>query len=373
MGTNRANASQDDQNPKVTPEIAAEAAVWVARLHGPSRSPKMEREFREWQARSAAHRHAFERTTDMWEAVPRVRLADAYASAKSSTNASTSWRASGADAPGGVGGYGRQGRRLCWASLLVVPVLAAAGFLIFRMSLQGDAYATKVGEQQLIVLDDGSRMTLNTDTKVRVKMHADRRSVEVDEGEALFEVAKDPRRPFVVRAGGSEVEALGTVFSVRLADGVAHLADKLAVTLVEGQVKVSADPSAGFGGLAPSSPVLMHAGERIQLAKLAIGDGRAQQQLDRPRMDRLLAWKRNEAVFEDVRLSDAIAEMNRYSRTKIILAGDAVLGQLRVSGQFRTGDNANFAQAVSALHGLTLRRDEGRGEGGERLELSLPH
>lgn len=373
MGRSPPNAPQDDQTPHVTPEVAAEAAVWVARLHGPSRSPKMEREFRAWQARSAAHRHAFERTTDMWEAVPRVSLADAYASANANASASASSRAPGVNAGGGGGGYDWRGRRLHLVPALVVPLLAAAAFLFFRTSVQGDAYATKVGEQQLIVLDDGSRMTLNTDTKVRVKMRTDRRAVEVEEGEALFEVAKDSQRPFIVRVGGTEVEAVGTVFSVRLADGGDHFAAKLAVTLVEGQVKVRADPSSWTGGLAPGNPVLMHAGERIQLAKIGPGDGGALQQLDRPRMDRVLAWKRNEAVFDDVRLSDAIAEMNRYSRTPITLRGDAALAQLRVSGQFKTGDNASFAQAISALHGLTLRKSGGKGGGEERLELSLPH
>ena len=80
----------------------------------------------------------------------------------------------------------------------------------------GDLYATKVGEQQLVVLDDGTRMTLNTDTRVRVEIGPDLRSVNVQAGEALFEVAKDPRRPFVVHVADSEVVALGTVFSVRL-------------------------------------------------------------------------------------------------------------------------------------------------------------
>ena len=355
--------AHDDRNVVVTPETAAEAAVWIARLHGPSRSPEMERKFREWQARSAAHRKAFEATTDVWEMVPRIGVADAFAAVQANAKSS----ASRDDARGGRGGYGAASARRRRLLALAIPLIAVAGFAGYRLTMQGDAYATGVGEQQLVVLADGSRMTLNTDTKVRVKLRDDRRSVEVEQGEALFEVAKDPHRPFVVRAGGTEVEAVGTVFAVRLADGGDRLADKLAVTLVEGVVNVRADPSAWVSGLAPKAPVVMHAGERIRLDKASMSEGQTRQQLDRPHMDRLLAWKQNKAVFDDVRLADAVAEMNRYSRMPIVLSGAASLADLHLSGQFATGDSLAFAQAICALHGLTLKQSP------ERLELSLPH
>ena len=82
----RIASEQDESRPsaaRLTPEIAAEASVWIARLHGPDRSLQMERECLAWQARSAAHRLAFERCTEVWEGVPGVRLADAYATAAS--------------------------------------------------------------------------------------------------------------------------------------------------------------------------------------------------------------------------------------------------------------------------------------------------
>jgi len=354
------NISRDDAEPKVTKEIAAEAAVWIAMLHGPRRSPKMESDFRAWQAQSAAHRRAFEATTDVWEAVPRIKLSDAYASLSSRPSASsTGWFRGGAI-------WQLRGRR--WPLLMALPLIAFGVAAYLRLSPSGDVYSTKVGDQQQVTLDDGSRMTLNTDTRVRVKVSADQRNVEVMQGEALFEVAKDPHRPFVVHAGGSEVVAVGTVFSVRLADGGEHLADALAVTLVEGKVVVRADPSAWTSALAPQTPVQMNPGDRVRLAKATpTGNGRPKEQLDRPPIDQLLAWKRSEAVFDDVALSDAVAEMNRYSRTPIALVGDASLSKLRVSGSFRTGDNAGFARNVCAVHGLKLQQRDGR------LELTIPH
>ncbi len=354
------NPSRDDTDPPVTKEIMAEAAVWIAMLHGPNRSPKMERDFREWQASSAAHRKAFERTTDVWEMVPRIRVQDAFAGVSSSR------AASGFDADGG--GYGLKRRRRRWPLLMLLPVTVVTALVFVRTSTGGTDYATKVGEQQLVVLDDGSRMTLNTNTQVHVSLGKTLRSVEVKQGEALFEVAKDSQRPFVVHAGGTEVEAVGTVFSVRVADGGDRRADALAVALVEGQVAVRPDPSAWTKGLSSATPILMKAGERLKLVKAAPATAtQDSQQLDRPRMDSLLAWKRSEADFDDVPLPDAVNEMNRYSRTPITLLDTGALAALRVSGQFHTGDNLSFARTISALHRLKLTERDGR------LELSLPH
>jgi transmembrane sensor len=347
--------SRDGPGPAVTSEIAAEAAVWIARLHGPDRSSVMERECLAWQARSAAHRLAFERCTDVWEAVPGVRLVDAYASAAPRRSASGA-----AGAVDRMAGLTR--RRWAFASMLAV-LIAGAGLSIHLWNDGGVFFATKVGEQQLVVLDDGTRMSLNTDTQVRVKMDAARRSVKVLAGEALFEVAKDARRPFVVRVADSEVEALGTVFSVRLVGGDPQVSNALAVTLIEGQVTVRPASVDGPQGIAPARPVLMQPGERIRLVK---SNGSASQQVDRPHIEQMVAWKRSEAVFDDVSLLDAVTEMNRYNRTPIVLLGDASLAQLRVSGLYRTGDSAGFARAVAALHGLHMR------EHGGRLELAIP-
>ena len=344
--------SRNVPDPAVTPEIAAEAAVWIARLHGPDRVPAMERECLAWQARSAAHRLAFERCTDVWEAVPRVRLADAYASASIRP----------ADRASKVG----QSTRSRWLLASTVAVLIVGFGLSAHFWSDGDVYATKVGEQQLIVLEDGTRMTLNTDTRIRVVMDRDLRSVNVQAGEALFEVAKDPRRSFVVRVADSEVVAVGTVFSVRLSGSAAHIAEALAVTLIEGKVTVRPASSDNAHGIAPAVPVLMQAGERMRLVSAGKSTGHATQQLDRPRIDQVIAWRRSEAVFDDVSLLDAVAEMNRYNRTPIVLLGDASLPKLRVSGLYRTGDSAGFAWAVAALHGLHVQEREGR------LELTSP-
>lgn len=342
----------DEGSPRVTRDIAAEAAVWIARLHGPDRSPQMERECREWQARSAAHRLAFERCTDTWEDVAGVTLGQAYAA----TGAQRAQREQREQ-----GGVHRRLSR--WVLPLGVAACVSLGAVALVLWRDMGVYTTGVGEQRVMVLDDGSRLSLNTRSRVRVDMDSRRRTVDVDEGEALFEVAKDPSRPFVVRVAGSEVVAHGTVFSVRWMPDRAEAGRALDVTLIEGQVTVQAEPGKA-GGLAPAAPVEMQPGDRVRLAPGP--DARAVQRVDRPRLEGVTAWKRNEAVFDDVVLSDAVAEMNRYDRTPVVLVGPASLGLLRVSGTFHLGDTTSFAYSVAHLHGLVVRARAGR------LELSNP-
>jgi len=340
---------------KVTPEIAAEAAVWVARLHGPSRTRQMEQEFRAWQASSPAHREAFERCTDVWQDIPRIGLATAY-------EALAAERAAAGPAP-------PVRRQAAWRWITASAVAGAAAVCaVLVLYWHGEnAYSTHVGEQRLVVLDDGSRMLLNTDTRLRVDFAAAQRTVEVSRGEAFFEVAKDARRPFVVRVAGSEVVAVGTAFSVRYAPGP-HAVDELTVTLVEGHVNVRPAGHPARDALAPPRPVLMEAGDRLQLDRPSPeAAAPVAERVDRPNVERLMAWRRSEAVFDNTPLAEAVAEMNRYNRTTIVLLDGLGSAGLRVSGLYRTDDIAGFVHAVSDLQGLKVREEPGR------LVIAKPH
>lgn len=331
---------------RVTPEIAAEAALWVARLHGPDRSPAMDAEFRSWQARSPVHREAFGRCTETWQDVSRISLATAFETI--ATQRPRSDRQ-------GVRGLTRR-----MAAAAALATVLAGGVMLAEHWREQGLYRTAVGEQRLIVLDDGTRMLLNTNTQVRVDYGSALRAVEVGSGEALFEVAKEVRRPFVVRVAGSEVVAVGTAFSVRFIDG-ADGGDALAVTLIEGQVNVRPATQGRDTGLASEQAMVLRPGDRLQLDRQARTLGSAQQRgLDRPNVDQVLAWKRREAVFQEASLPEAVAEMNRYSRTPVVLLDGLADSGLHVSGLFRTGDSAGFARAVAALHGLTLLEANGR-------------
>lgn len=330
--------------PVVSQEIAAEAAVWIARLHGPDRSTRMDRACQAWQARSPANRLAFERCTDLW--MDAAGLNRSSVASPSASRAQEDWQRAGQFQP------------RHWAVALTTALLV--GVLWLQPWRDVDTYATAVGEQRLVVLKDGTRMSLNTATKVRVEFGTAQRTVNVQGGEALFEVAKDTSRPFVVRAAGTEVTATGTAFVVRMAPDGKGVGDALSVTLIEGQVVVR-DAAGGATGALLRPPVVMAAGERMRLHRQdGVAAPGTATQVDRPRMDQLLAWKRGEAVFDNVSLPEAVAEMNRYSPMPITLAGSDAPSGLRVSGLFRTGDNASFARAMAALHGLVVRAHANR-------------
>jgi len=353
-GPGRQDGADSEPAPVVTRKIAAEAATWIARLHGPSRSPEMEQGLREWLSRSAAHRHAFEKCTDVWQEVAGVSVADVYAGA-----AARSLNAALADE--------RWWARMRWPLVGFMALLIAAAAFAAHRWWGVDVYATKVGEQQLVVLEDGTRISLNTDTQVRVDIDSDLRSVRVEGGEAIFEVAKDPNRPFVVRAADSEVLAIGTLFTVRLPGRSSERRDEpLAVTLIEGQISVRSVAGEAGNGMVLLTPVTMKAGERLVLGKTrGPSIAAAVQHLDRPQLDQLVAWKRGEVVFDNVSLPEAVTEMNRYTRTPMVLIGDS--SALRVSGLYQTSDSSGFARAVASLHGLQILERAGR------LELVTSH
>lgn len=339
--------------PVVTRRIAEEASAWIARLHGPSRSADMEREFREWIARSPAHGYAFERCTDIWTDVAALKPEQIAAGmARLEARAAVARE--------------RWWRRMRWPlwTLLALSIVAAAYALHRWFAVT--VYSTEVGGQQQVLLVDGTRMSLNTDTRVRVDIDANRRSVRLDAGEVMFEVAKDPLRPFVVQAGGSQVVAVGTVFSVRVPGSSTKGHDApVAIALIEGEVVVKPDSAGQAEGAAPERLVTLRPGERLRLAKVSgEPDAPMVPQVDRPPMEPLVAWKRGEAVFVDVSLGDAVSEMNRYTRTPITLVGN--VAELRISGVYRIGESEGFAQAVAVLHGLKVREREGR------LELAPP-
>jgi transmembrane sensor len=204
-------------------------------------------------------------------------------------------------------------------------------------------YSTAVGERLSFVLEDGSQVELNTDSTLETAFVANERRVMLTRGQALFEVTKDASRPFVVEASGRRFVAVGTAFDVRLD------VDTVSVTMLEGTVRVERASDA-----IQHSPVIatVTAGEQITLERnhdeamrIAVVD----------RMDHLTSWRRGQLIFENARLADAVAEVNRYSATQITLA-DKDLEDLRISGAFAIGRPTVFIEALSSYFPIDVTR-----------------
>ncbi len=299
--------------------LNAEASAWLARLHGP-RGADAEVPLQDWLRCDPAHQEAFERATELWELLPGAAAI-----------ATQEVRAPRRFMPLAIA-----------ASLLAVVV---TGAMTVYLS-QAPAFDTGAGEQRSTTLDDGSRIALNTDSHVTVKFDRDQRQVSLDRGEAMFEVAHDAARPFVVMAGDERIRAIGTSFVVRR-DG-----DRVRVTLLRGKVEVTR------AGERPQLLAILAPGERVSAAP------QVAPVLDRPALDAVTAWRRGEILFRDTPLSEAVAEVNRYGQDRVVV-NDARLGALPISGVFATDDSAEFAAAVAQLHGLRVRRE------GETLLLTL--
>ena len=310
------------------PSARAEAAAWVARLHSSDRTLELESGFKRWMEADAAHRRAFEIATEAWElggSIPASRFPR-------------------------IAHPGRAPRSLISAPRLAIAaaLCAVAIGAAFFINRDNSAVTTGVGEQRMLTLEDGSRIYLNTDTRLTVHFDKDQRLVRLAEGEALFDVAKNPSRPFIVDAGDKQVRAVGTEFLVR------RDPHEFSVTLMEGKVAISSDLSFDprtprEGGRVRESPSILAPGQRIVFA-----DNKPPT-LDQPQLDNVTAWRRGEVVLDKTRLEDAAEEMNRYSQVKLVVDNPET-ANIRLSGIFRAGDSARFAEAVAETYHLHVDR-----------------
>lgn len=236
------------------------------------------------------------------------------------------------------------------AALAAAMVIGAVLF-----SQGGQTYRTQVGERRAISLADGSTVELNTDSQVRVRLTKTQRSLTLDRGQAMFAVAHDAERPFIVTAGDTSVRAIGTRFEVYRAQ------DAVRVTLAEGRVQVSRAVKASAQGPAPG-PVTLTAGERVEIGRAKTG---APAPVD---VAAVTGWTSGRLTFKDVRLADAVAEVNRYSRRHVVL-GQGVPADELVSGVFDAGDTEAFAAGVASSMDL---KTTPRADGGVELTGDRP-
>jgi len=229
-------------------------------------------------------------------------------------------------------------RRWPAAVAATLALLGIGAFSALRFAAPEEmAYRTAVGERRSLQLDDGTRIDLDAGTQLRVRYDRGSRHVALDHGRAFFQVAKDAARPFDVVTDAGAVRALGTQFEVSQVAGAADVA------LYEGRVELRANagaqaPARRLGLLSPGQQARLSAGRmRMRTATVAAG---AQP-----------AWLSGRLVFSDTPLAEAVAEFNRYSTNRVVLA-DPALGAQRVSGVFRGDDVHGFIGALGEVYGI---------------------
>lgn len=306
-------------NPLQQSLIDETAAGWAARRLGGGAAD--EACFMRWLEQDPAHAEAYDRAEAVWRLMGEAAGTDDLVAVRREALQRARARRHRLTAPD---------RRLVAAGIVAAIAAPVGGFWWMRYRAeQGALFQTALGEQRTLTLSDGSRVTLDALSVMRVRYTASVRSIDLVQGRAYFEVAHDTSRPLRVHAGPRTVTAVGTAFSVR------REPRETTVVLAEGKVAVSNHESAAT--LAVLTP-----GQSMQMTDgVQAGDPR---KVD---LDHALAWRQGQLVFENVTLADAAAEMNRYSTLQVVVA-DARLKSLRISGAFRTGESRAFVEAVQS-------------------------
>lgn len=324
--------------PRTETSPQEDAAFWDSRLRSPACTDADRAAFAEWRDRAPANAEAYEA---LQGALGSLHAAfDFSAELRSMRDRALEhrptprWRMAAAIAvSAGLAG-----------AALFLPVGPSPERGLQVSSAGASAFQTGVGERLTVTLADGSAVTLNTRSRVEVNYAAARRDVKLVSGQAIFEVAKDRSRPFVVTAGTRRVTALGTVFEVRL-DG-----EKVKVTMLEGKVAVEPTRPTVLQTLVGPERELV-TGEQLVADLDALGSS-----VSRTDPQAATSWRQGRVVFVDTPLTEAVAEMNRYSATPI-LVGDASLARFKVNGMFLTNQPLSFVGAVTAYYPIEARAD----------------
>ncbi len=295
-----------------------EAAGWFTRLKQDSVSEGTIEDFLQWR-RDPANDAAYAEVEARWRQADRVgndpelvRLTEAALRRPKAADAIRRW-------------IGKHVLQLGLAG----AVVGGAMVLVFA-HFQPQAYETDVGAQQIVRLNDGSVLRLNTASRVEIHFARHERRLVLQRGEAYFEVAHDATRPFIVVAGDTQVRAIGTKFDVRRSGRATQ------VTLAEGRVQVARPDRKERWMLAPNQQITLNGVPPVpQVADAAT----------------TTSWTTGRLRFSETPLVEAIAEVNRYSRTKITLDASHVAEE-RVSGVFDTGDTKAFVSAVTEIFSL---------------------
>jgi transmembrane sensor len=332
-----------------TMTVGEAASYWLVKHDADSLSPEDRRAFEAWLAADPAHAQAYERTQSMWDNFEQDADPAELRALRTAALAV-------APAP------------KHWPRIAVVAVaccVAASAVLTLNSARHSrsdvlatspvpastEKYSTAHNERSTVTLSDGTVVTLNLGTALDVAFTPAERFVRITQGQAFFEVAKNPHRPFIVAAADRRVTALGTQFDVRLDP------DRVEVVLLEGKVAVDHDSPTMLERLnIRKAHVELKPGEKLVAAlgsPVTVTDTNAQ---------RVTSWRQGWVVFDNETVGNAVAELNRYADHPLTVPDESVRN-LHFSGVFRVGQPDRFAaiiqellpvKAVEGAHGETL-------------------
>jgi transmembrane sensor len=294
-------------------EIQDEAAHWVARMDAAGWSDADEAELELWLRADSRRQGALLQAQAAWATLDA--LSDAAEDQDTSIDHAT------------------RRRFLIGGGTAIAASLAGGLFLLNR-----DAqYGTEVGEIRRVPLADGSTMVINTASLATVDLEKAQRLVRIRQGELWFQVAKDPKRPFLVEAGQIRVQAVGTAFAVRRREGGAD------IFVTEGVVEA-------WSANAGAPHIRIAAGEHAYVADTAEVQ---RSPASATSVYRALAWREGKIDLAGVTLAQAAAEFNRYNRRQLVIVDPSIANE-SFDGTLRTDDLEGFAMAVRESLGVPI-------------------
>jgi transmembrane sensor len=346
------------------------AAAWLIRRQSGSWTETDQAELDGWLAASSLNMVAYLRLELAWEDSGRLKAIATSATQDSppraselnfspffdaSPEAAATRTGVAAAATATVGNLtvappSRQGRgRQLGLAAGVLLMLGITAYLYVASVFSGDRYSTPVGGIASVPIADGSKVTLNTDSLIRVTLADRMRRVQLDKGEAFFQVAKDPTRPFVVVVGSKKVIAVGTEFSVRRDEG------DIQVVVTEGKVRIEAAGSSEGVTTDSAGDVFLTPGNIARASDAGV----MVQTKTLPEVEQQLTWRTGVLTFRKSTLAAAALEFNRYNVQKIVI-DDPTIAALPIEGNFRATNVGAFAHLLANGYPISVTEEADR-------------
>lgn len=314
---------------RLTSEQDAEqrAREWLVHLESGEADGEDRQRFQQWLALDKRHRQAYQQAQAIWEGAAALESLKALEPMQTHSQ---------------VSGFGARLRY--WLSLdamlpqwgMALAVALLVGVMILSLQPQTvvpTTYETSVAEHRRVELPDGSMLTMSPKTRLTVVFDDERRHVQLLRGEVFFDVAKNPRRPFIVESQYTRVKVLGTMFNVNASDfGVA-------VAVEEGKVQVS---GVDIPGRRDSQHKLI-AGQQVNVSK-SRGLGR----VESIEPASAGAWREGVRIYNARPLNEVLADLGRYHSAELVIA-DPSLGKLPITAVFPTADTEKMLAALESV------------------------
>jgi transmembrane sensor len=377
--------------------VDEEAFRWYLRLHADECTKEDVSNYERWLERDQAHRIAYgaleRELQNIWQITgsfsnqPEINAMRKQALLRGSllNEEANKQTVSGARIRGKTSSLTRENKLRRWIPMALAASLLCVVFIANqdKFNIINDGiYQTEIGELQTITLDDGSRVILDTQTKVTAQYSDQLRHITLNQGQARFSVVKDSSRPFIVDVGSGKVTALGTEFVIKKESG------NILVTLIEGEVSVineklvpQVDPpelqqvalndrevkadiqstpeydetSTVFTTRADvknpfNSEVKLLPGQQVAFNSTGMS------QATDANLELVTSWQSGRLIFENHTLAEVLDNLNRYSKSQIML-GDDSLADIRITGVFKTGDNTRIVHTLKTYFSMRVSSD----------------